>query len=306
MTFLLAPYWFDPVGPGAIDHLLLSGDMSDGDDKLLLSGDMQSGTDRLVLSTAAGDAGYDIILLCGQSNMAGRAERSPSLDKEMNGVHQFGGYAYDHSSYQRISRQIYPLGPADDATTMDNRYFSMGANIGKAYKASLPPERQVLLVSAAVGGSSLTLDAPTNWAAGSPGGNFYEFAIAQAELALTAALAVKSDSRIVGIAWHQGEQDAAGAVSYATYLAALSAVITGFRARLTGASGAWFVIGGMVPESIAGSANYDAIRDAHVQAATDNANTFYVPGPSGQDAGGDHYTAAGYRTLGADMAAAVI
>lgn len=293
-------------GPGAPEFLLLSGDMTDGDDKLLLSGDMQSGTDRLLLSAAAGDPGYDIILLCGQSNMAGRFTRVPSLDREMNGVHQFGSYSYDGGTYRKIVKQIYPLAPADDATTMANSYFSLGQTFGKTYKASLSAERQVLLVNVAVGGSPLTLSSPFNWAAGTPGGNYYEFAITQVELALTAALAVKSDSRVVGIAWHQGEQDAAAAVPYATYLAALSAVIAGFRSRITGASGAWFVIGGMVPESIAASSDYDAIRDAHVQAAIDNTNTYYVAGPSGQNAGGDHYTAAGARTLGADMAAAVI
>jgi len=36
--------------PGETDVLLLSGDMTDGDDYLLLSGDMQSGVDGLKLS----------------------------------------------------------------------------------------------------------------------------------------------------------------------------------------------------------------------------------------------------------------
>lgn len=34
-----------------VERMLLSGDMSDGDDLLLLSGDMQSGTDHLIIST---------------------------------------------------------------------------------------------------------------------------------------------------------------------------------------------------------------------------------------------------------------
>lgn len=240
------------------------------------------------------DIGFDIILLAGQSNMSGRGASDAAVDIADSRVFQ-----WDATNSKIISASASLL--HYEFPTNDTK-IGPGLWIGRSYAAGSPPNRPVLLVPAASGGTSIVAGASVTWNAGSPGGTNYEAAITRANNAITAAVALYPNSRFVGVIWHQGESDADNSVSQTNYTNALTAVIAGFRARITGASSSWFVIGGMCPEVItAGSANYTPIDLAHKAVAAAVTKCYFVAGPTGQKLDAWHYTAAGARQLGTKL-----
>ena len=245
---------------------------------------------------------YDIIILAGQSNMAGRGTpRSGVLDIDDAKVDQFGAYA-SGSLYQIIGNDITPL-QHPEALVNTNNHVGIGEYLGRTYAAN-NPTRKVLLVPVAVGGTALASGAAP-WASGNPGGTLYEQAISQANLAVTAAVAAAPGSAVVGIAWIQGETDGDAVVSQPTYLAALNSLIAGFRARITGATNAWFLIGSMVPEAILTNGGYPAIDEAHMRATLAGTGIIFERGPRGFSDDNLHYNIGGVRAFGPALANAV-
>lgn len=244
------------------------------------------------------DAGYDIIVLAGQSNMCGRGASDADVDVADARIMQWNGPS------AKIMIGCDPLYHGEGPST---GMVGPGPYIARAYLSQVPPNRRVLLVPCGVGGSGLAGGSMT-WQSGSPGGNGYENTITKANAALAAARAHFPNSRVVGIAWHQGETDADSNISQAAHVAALKATIAGFRSRITGASNAWVVIGQMCPEVISASSNlvkYTAIDNAHKQVAAEVARVAYAAGPTGQKLDSWHYTAEGSRRLGSAMGLAV-
>lgn len=251
------------------------------------------------IAIAAAPSAYDIIILAGQSNMAGRGlPRSGSLDIDDPNVDQFGGYL-SGSLYRTIGNDITWLQHPDVVANEDR--VGVGEYIGRTYAAA-NPGRKVLLVPVAEGGTRLV---GNTWQAGTPGGARYEFAIAQANLAVTAAQAVNPASAVVGIAWIQGESDGDNAVTTANYLTALNNVIAGLRARITGATNAWFLIGSMVPEAILTRSGYPEIDIAHMRATLANTRTIFQRGPKAVTSDNLHYSLAGTRLFGPTLANAL-
>lgn len=247
------------------------------------------------------DAGFDIILCAGQSNMAGRGALDTMVDIADARVWQFGGASGD-ARYRTIFSGVDPLHMAEGVNTGQ---VGPATAFARAYASMIPTNRRVLLVPCAVGGTAMVGGTTPPWAPGSPGGTLYENAIAQANLAVTAAQTLFPGSRVVGTIWHQGESDGDNNVTQANYAAALKALIAGFRARITAAANSWFVIGGMCPEVIASFASYTPIDLAHKQVANETSKCAFVAGPTGFRADTWHYTAPGARILGARMALAV-
>lgn len=245
------------------------------------------------------DVGFDIILLAGQSNMAGRGTYDALVDIGSERIMQFGGVSAD-SRYRTIFSGADPLHMPEGVEVGQVGPATIAA---RTYCAARPSNRRVLLVPTAFGGTTLVALTP-GWAPGSPGGSLYEGAIAQANAAVTAALTLYPNSRFIGTLWHQGESDGDNAVSQASYTAALKLLIAGFRSRITGATGSWFVMGGLCPEGITAVPARAGIKAAHIQVATDLDRCAYVDGPSGM-ADTNHYTAAGIRILGARMGVAI-
>ncbi|WP_426111020.1 sialate O-acetylesterase [Massilia sp. PWRC2] len=245
------------------------------------------------------DVGFDIILLAGQSNMAGRGTYDALVDIGSDRIMQFGGFSSD-ARYRTIFSGADPLHQTE---AVETGLVGPATIAARTYCAARPSNRRVLLVPTAVGGTTLVALTP-GWAPGNPGGSLYEGAIAQANLAVTAALALYPNSRFVGTLWHQGESDGDNAVSQASYTAALKLLVAGFRSRITGAAGSWFVIGGLCPEGITATPARAGIKAAHIQVTTDLDRCAYVDGPSGM-ADTNHYTAPGIRILGARMGVAV-
>jgi hypothetical protein len=255
--------------------------------------------------------GYDIVLLAGQSNMAGRGAYDATIDGIPDPrVSQFGGYA-SGPYYQTI---ISGADPLQFPEAVENGLLGPGTWFARAYANSIAPNRRVLLVPVAWGGTSLATATSQNnaacgttpcWSPTAPG-LLYTNAIAQANAAVAAAQAQFPGSRFVGTLWVQGETDANTA--QATYAAALDALIAGFRANITGAQNSWFVLGSMLPEYIVGTSG--SINAAHVDTPRRNAFTALAPsaGPGYMlttDGLNVHYNAAGQRLQGLSLFNAV-
>jgi hypothetical protein len=252
------------------------------------------------------DAGFDIILCVGQSNMAGRGTLDSLIDIADARVWQYG-CATGQSRYRTIFSGADPLHMEEGVATAK---VGPATAFARAYASTVPANRQILLLPLAHGGTSLVHPGvngytPAAWAPGNPGGALYENTITQANLAVTAAQALFPNSRVVGAIWVQGESDGDNNITQVAYAAALKALIAGFRSRITGASNAWFVIGGMCPEVISSFSGYGPIDLAHKQVANEVSKCAFAAGPTGQRADTWHYTAQGARILGGRMALAV-
>jgi hypothetical protein len=221
--------------------------------------------------------GYDIILLIGQSNMVGR--RGPVdgvLDATNVRISQFG------NSSQAVTLASDPLDHLDETSNT----VGMGLTLAKAHLATLPSNRNVLLVPSADGGTGFGTGF---WRSGGTG---YSSAVSSTNAAL---LVGGLDNRLIAMVWHQGESDRG--MSESQYSTDLDSLISGFRSEITGASGTTPVIVGEVPTW---STQYGAgVAAALADTPSRTSNTAWVPTSDLVD-GGDslHFDAASLRTLG--------
>ena len=225
--------------------------------------------------------------------------------------------------YHIIQKGISPLMHEVTADTWNNLGFNLGPwqSFAVSY-ATNKPDAALLLVPGAVGGSSM-LGTNGQWEAGSPGEGDYEHMITLCNLAYTAGVAQYGVGNVTfeGFLWAQGESDCTSAsansgyadaghtilVNEANYQSALEGVRAGFRARISGASNAWFCTIGMMEDFISNLTPYGGYVDYAQQGIVTSdslSRTAYVPGLTGvqYDLGGsiysEHYSALGYRTLG--------
>ncbi|MBN8708362.1 MAG: sialate O-acetylesterase [Verrucomicrobia bacterium] len=148
---------------------------------------------------------FDLFLLVGQSNMAGRgaltaADRQPDprvlvLGKEDRWVLQGEPVHFDKPDIAGVG-----LGFTFARLVADGK-----------------PGMMVGLIPCAVGGTPIS-----RW---KPGGDLFEAAVRRAKLAM-------KQGRLRGILWHQGEAEASGITSSEAYKASLIAVAEGFRKAL--------------------------------------------------------------------------
>jgi Carbohydrate esterase, sialic acid-specific acetylesterase len=195
-----------------------------------------------------GVAGADVVLLMGQSNMSGY------------------GFAYDASidgpnnprilQWSRAGAPIMAsehLEHADHVPGMTN--LGMGTAFGRAYLATLPAQRQVLLVPAAYQGTHLVNG---RW---TPGADLFEDAVRR----LKAAVASQPGNCVAAVLWHQGESDVMNRVASATYQAALTQMIGSLRTRVPRAAKAPLVVGQFTPlwtAEVRGAAPVDGVLQA--------------------------------------------
>lgn len=256
------------------------------------------------------DAGFDIIICAGQSNMTGQSSADATIDVTDPRVFAWGGYSGDSATYQKIYLATDPLKHYTGAAP------GMGPAtwFGKTYAGTIPANRKVLLVPVAQGATTL-VSTPSLWTPGDgtaggglPGsGVLYENAITQANAALAAAQLMYPNSRIAGCIWLQGESDAAGHVGQVRYASALKTLIQGFRTRMTGASNMWFSIIGMIGDVLAqgdgsnAGSYYQNIDAAHQQVAAEVPRCSYTQGVTGYPVASFnivHYNATGARLMG--------
>ena len=237
------------------------------------------------------DAGYDLIILAGQSNTAGRGVVDAKIDITDPRIFQFGA----QGSYGNvISQAADPLAQVETSGTG----LGFGTTFARWYANTVPANRRVLLVPTAKGGTTFegaSSPAGWTWKVGRVDvTNLYENAITQAQAALAAA---GPNSRISAILWLQGETDGDNATSGATYQTDLDALIDGFRTRL-GISDLPFIIGQMVPDYLS-TGTRTAIDAVHSGTPARKAKTGFAYGlPKANNNDGNHYNAAGQRYLG--------
>ena len=153
------------------------------------------------------DAGYDLYLLIGQSNMAGRGK----VDDESK------------QSHPRVFvlNKENQWAPAVDPLHFDKPIAAVGPGLafGKAM-ADANPQAKIGLIPCAVGGSSILA-----WAPGAPDAatktHPYDDTLRRVRIALRSGT-------LKGILWHQGESDRATGVA-ATYGEKLTELIARLR-----------------------------------------------------------------------------
>ena len=225
-------------------------------------------------------AQYDLYLLIGQSNMAGRGvvDDLGVSDKNISMLTQDGLWV-----------------PAADPLHFDKPdYVGVGPGLSFAKAmAAQDKTRRIGLIPAAVGGSAI--------AAWAPGGYHedtkthpYDAAIARTRLAL-------KDGTLKGILWHQGESDS-HAEKAPLYQGALITLVENLRHDL-GAPDVPFIVGGL------GDFRTDNKPGALAITAILKDAPFYIPdtgfvSASGLSHGGDgvHFDTASARELGARYA----
>jgi hypothetical protein len=247
------------------------------------------------------DIGYDIWLLWGQSNFAGSTSVDSYAEFADANWSQFGNYSNDSATYGKIVVGNDPLKGYDINSTDKTSAASWFA---RTISRMTPQNRQVLIVQASVSGTGLVANTGGGrWLPGNPGGDLFEMAISAANSAIAAASLIHPSSRFVGFAGIQGESDGDNSITKASYKSAYIDLISYFRSRITGASNALCIIGGMVPEAIANRAGYSSIDAAHREIAAENTLCVYVQGIAGVTSDNLHYNSSnGHRRMGARMA----
>lgn len=238
------------------------------------------------------DIGYDVILLIGQSNMSGRgaAFDLTHYDPVDPRIYQYG----DSGSYAGvISMAVEPLSMHDIPTGM-----GPGLVFARWYLQYAPPNRRVLLVPCAHGGTSFGHDQGLTWMVGdSSVPNLFENAISQTQAALAAG---GINSRVVAALWIQGETSGDNAVTGSVYQTDLDLLISSLRSRLS-LSNLPFILGQMVPEYLS-SGTRAQINAVHIDTPRRFTYCGFSYGAVAQNNGdGNHYNAPGQRLNGAAM-----
>ena len=282
--------------------------------------------------------GFDVILLFGQSNMAGASgPRDAAIDTTNSRILMWGNKTLVVTTPARALRgngqpaiyvsntnakvlAIDPLIDAEYGPPVGDQYYreqnnrmGPGLTIAKTYLASYVTDssRGVIIVNAAFSGEALVGGGLT------VGGDLYLAAIDR----VTQALADNSLNVFKGIFWIQGETDAANsAITQAAYDTALRAMINGLRSSITGGSSVPFVMGSMTPDNtyvpyrdrmegsqlgVAGATRTfgTGVGTAIMTGSTPLTNCAFVYGPTGNTGNGAvyHYVQANCRTIGAAM-----
>lgn len=205
--------------------------------------------------------GYNIIVAAGQSNMQGATAMLVGTDDQTQTNLFAWGTAKGLSRFHTIYAAADPL-DAPPTGGLNTGNTSFATQFARQY--AVATGRKTLLVFVPYANTDLvgTIKAwqytatPANPPTYTGNGvtvsasNLYSNMIYEANLAVAAAIAADPGSAIVGLLWAQGENDANQTVSGAAYQQALADLIAGFRTQVTGASNAWCIINGMVPEAM--------------------------------------------------------
>lgn len=247
----------------------------------------------------AASLGYDVWLIAGQSNAAGAATPiDPAFEYIDPRIEQWGLLG---NYYNKQIVASDPLKFPEGLTTT----LSAGLHFARLFVNTLAPNRKVLLVPAAWGGTGLV---GGRWQPGNPGGDLYEQAIAATNLAVTS----NPNNVFRGVLFAQGETEADNGTIPGDWITAIDALITGFRSRIVGGVNSLFLVGGMVPSWVGGIARRNAIDAAHKNIPNRIERSWYIPGvinadntPNGLGIERIHYGADGLRQIGKQYALAV-
>ena len=229
------------------------------------------------------DDAYDVVPLAGQSNMIGRATAT-SAD-----VHDWQAVAVDQDG--QLVPAYEPLHHVDPVAG------DMGLSLQYArdYIASrLTTGRYLLLVPAAEGGTGFS---DNKW-------NDGDTAFENAVTLINAAVAFSASNALIELLWHQGEKDRTNSTTADAHLQALRDFVADIRTDLSSPS-LKIVMGGLVPDLIAGNALAHQVQNQIKQVADETADVYWVDSAGLDDEGDDlHFDRASALTLGSLYAAA--
>ena len=197
------------------------------------------------LLLAACDSGYDVYLLIGQSNMAGRGVFSPAdTISPLKGV-----YLLDDQG-----KPVPAVEPLNRYSTIRKAMGMQGMSLAHAFaeKAHTRTGRRILLVMNARGGSSLD-----QWLPEAPQGRFSDSAGDDADRRGKAMPSFYGEAvrrtrqaleygELKAILWHQGESDS-DSVRVATYLPKLAGFVQALRSDLGVGEAVPFIAGQIQP-----------------------------------------------------------
>lgn len=243
------------------------------------------------LGVNRGDIGYDIILLMGQSNMSGRGVPFASATDPVDGrIWQWG----NSGTYANQMAQ------ASEPLLMHDTPSGIGPGLvfARWYAQFMPPNRRILLVPCAHGGTGFSTGSGYTWKVGETSViNLFENAVSQSLAALAAA---GSNSRFVAALWVQGETDGDTSMSGPIYRSNLDAMIAALRTRLS-VPDLPFILGQMVQEYLA-TGSRAAINAVHIDTPRRLTMTGFSYGAVNANLGdGNHYNAVGQRQNGKAM-----
>jgi hypothetical protein len=237
-------------------------------------------------SGASQDIGTDVFLVVGSENAVGFGAGMNSLiDIPHPQIYQWGRSTFDAdvtyptSLNNRAIRGLDPLqhksnDPSGNNTTdpgSNQIDFGQQSNrigcvmeMSRRLIAGMGPNRRILLVPCAVGGSGFTVTEPGagsgtecgNWLY--PTGSLVEDAITRCNLAMADLITPEAINRFQGIIWISGENDTS--MSQGDYSDAVVDLIAGLRADITNASESPVLIG-QLPRVYDGSSVTLAINE---------------------------------------------
>jgi hypothetical protein len=197
----------------ASDGVISGTPTSTGTTKVVIGAANAGGTGTATLVMTIGAPGYDVIILAGQSNARGIGE-GPYTNVDTSQDYRI----FQIGRYESQNLQIIPA--SDVLQNWD--YTPQFADIGFAMtfareyaKSSLASGRNILIIPAAHGGSSIIDWNPDN-VAGAPFCGQQNLSIAlysDMKSRIAAALAAPGANRIVAFLWQQGEEDISLAMS---------------------------------------------------------------------------------------------
>ena len=236
-----------------------------------------------------------VVLIAGQSNAVGADTMSNSyvaLDYPA-GVMQIG--RFDGNDMQLIPAR-YPL----DHHSREPGHFGIDLQFSIEYLRANPGV-QLVLVPAGRGSTGFSTG---QWGVGNP---LYEDSVRRTNRALE-----EDNARLVAILWAQGEKDVRQRITREGYRAALDAQLTAWRRDIRGAENVPIILGQMVPAFIE-RRDRKGISQVIAETPMRIANTYVVRGDGAEVHGAAtphdrrddellHYSANGYRTMGARYA----
>jgi hypothetical protein len=229
-----------------------------------------------------GSIGYDVILLAGQSNMVGWSGGgvNSAIDTTDPRIRCWPGTG------PNLGQIILAADPLPHRELRGINDIGLGMTFAREYVKTIPFNRSVLLVCAALGGTGFI---GNRW---NPGNDLHSWAVS----AVNQVLGLDPSNKFVAILWHQGEAD----VGNSNYQSQLDAGLTAFRAQITGAANVPIITGDFV-EAWVGTesdriATQNIIRQTNIRLpGIAHASATGTTGPIGDPL---HFSAADCRVMG--------
>lgn len=204
---------------------------------------------------------FSIVPLAGQSNMQGYSgsDTVPVIGEPNPRILELNLNSAIDNNTPKLAVQ-----PLDHPVVNPAAGASLGYRFAQRYITD-NPNKKILLIASAVGSTGF---AGGNW---NDGNTLHEQLVSRTNAALAWGTGTKT---LIPILFHQGEADAVLGTTEVTHASNMDAMITAFRASITGASNIGFICGGLVPNF--NNPTYDGVKAAIADTPNRVTNSAYV------------------------------